>query len=376
MNENTTAAALFFALVSIGAMIKGDDVVGIGVGAIAAIVSAFFLKRSIMQAAIAEEDNQQRLEIQFQQLRHKLNGTGDVTGEEMVHAIDKGTDRLEEELQVIRDRLSGLENLEQLAQIVETNEEIKSTINSFVESSKERQAILKKLSDNTEASAKLSKVNVEKMSEVSEKLSSIDENSQKLNEVSETNKTTLQTSVKLLTAVGQMLKVPAFAKDLTQLNKSMETLLEKIDRLEKLDELDKLSTLEKLETLDKLESLEEIKATMNEVVNNISELTKVTEIISTQGQTTVDGLERVTESNHVVAENINQTTENISTLNISVEKATLELTAAIKIMQDDITKLTTKIDAFNGMMKAAIEQYSTLSEQDVKVLEKIAEKVQ
>ena len=45
-------------------------------------------------------------------------------------------------------------------------------------------------------------------------------------------------------------------------------------------------------------------------------------------------------------------------------------------MKEDIAKLTTKIDAYNGLMKTSLEQYSRLSEQDVKVLEKIAEKIQ
>ena len=63
-------------------------------------------------------------------------------------------------------------------------------------------------------------------------------------------------------------------------------------------------------------------------------------------------------------------------MTVSVDKASAEMVAAISEMQEDIVKLTTKIDAYNGLMKMALEQYSSLTDHDVRVLEKIAEKVQ
>ena len=177
MNENSTAGAVFFALVSIGALIKGDELIGIGVGAVCAVISAFFVKKSIMQAAMAQEENHQRLEIQFQQLRHKLGDSGG-SSEETIRAIDNSSDRLEEELQVIRDKLDGIENLRQL---VETSEEIKSSLNSLVETSKSTQEIFQKLTENSEAETKLSKIAVEKMSNFEEKFNALEENVKKLN---------------------------------------------------------------------------------------------------------------------------------------------------------------------------------------------------
>ena len=61
--ENSTSLALFFALVSIGAIIKGDEFIGIGVGAVFAIIAAFFLKQSILQEAVTEEDTDGKMEI-------------------------------------------------------------------------------------------------------------------------------------------------------------------------------------------------------------------------------------------------------------------------------------------------------------------------
>ena len=384
MNENTTAGALFFALLSIAALMKLDPLIemegaGLVLSVIFAVISAFFLKKSIMQAAIAQEENHQRLEIQFQQLRHKLGGDTD-SNEEVIRAIDNSSDRIEEELQVIRDKLTGLDSLTQIA---ESNEELKTIFNSFVEDSKNSQELFKKMVENSDAEAKLTKITVEKMSNYEEKLNSLEENSKKLTELTESSQTTVQTGLKLMQVIGQMLKAPAFAKDLTQLGKAMETLNEKmgkLDQLDKLETLEKLETrleiLDKLETLEKLNALEEMKASLVEVTEKLSDLQVLKDTVNDSGQSMTTSVDNLGEVNRNINEEIVKTTENLATLISSVKKSSTDITAAIKAMQDDISKLTTKIDAYNGLMKSALEQYSTLSEQDVKVLEKIAEKIQ
>ena len=203
MNENSTAGAVFFALMSIGALIKGDEIVGIGIGALCAIISAFFVKKSIMQAAMEQEENHQRLEIQFQQLRHKL-GDGGSSDEDTIRAITNGSDRLEEELQVIRDKL---DRLDYLLEIAESNKEIKTAISTLAESSQAVQEVLQKVAENSEAETKLLKVTVEKMSGFEEKFNTFEENSKKLNELTESSQTTVQTGLKLMQVIGQMLKL-------------------------------------------------------------------------------------------------------------------------------------------------------------------------
>lgn len=380
MNENTTAGSLFFALLSIAALMKFDSLLGTeGIGfafsLIFAIVSAFFLKKSIMQEAITQEENHQRIEIQFQQLRHKIGGdTG--SSEETIRAVDNCADRLETELQVIRDTLAALEPL---AQIAETNSEIKSTLTDLSVNVQDSQEILKKLKDNTESENKLSTLIVEKLTAFDEKMQSIDESAKKLNELTEAGQNTSQTGVKLLTAVGQMLKNPPFAKDITQLSKSMEELNEKIAKLEmldKLDSLDKLELLDKLKLLDKLNSLEEIKSTMNNADEKLINLQTMNDTFNESGKLFTTNIDNLCTVNKNITSEVKHTTENVYALTNEVEKTSESITTAIKSMQEDITKLTTKIDAYNGLMKTALEQYSTLSEQDVKVLERIAEKIQ
>lgn len=387
MNEDSMAGSLFFALLSIAVLFKLDEIteitgIGLGVGVICAIISAFFLKKSIMQAAIAEEENHQRLEIQFQQLRHKL-GDGDGSSEETVRAIVNGSNRIEEELQVIRDKLVFLESLTQIAESsAETKTAFQESLKSIDENIKSPQELIKTLANNSEAETKLVKITVEKMSAIEEKLSSLEEISKKLNETSESSQTTVQTGLKLLQVIGQMLKAPAFAKDLTQLGKTMETFNEKLDKLESLDKLealDKLETLEKLEKLDtlqQLEALEEIKTNMIEVSEKLSNLSKLSDAVSDSGQSMTTSVDQLSEVNRGINEETSRVSENVINLTSGVEKSSLSIIKAIKSMQEDISKLTTKIDAYNGLMKTSLEQYSTLTEQDVKVLEKIAEKIQ
>ena len=360
MNENSTAGAVFFALMSIGALIKGDELIGIGVGALCAIISAFFVKKSIMQSAMTQEENHQRLEIQFQQLRHKL-GDGGSSNDDTIRAISNSSDRLEEELQVIRDKL---DRLDPLIEIAESNAEIKTAMNTLAESSQSVQKVLQKLAENSEAEAKLLKVSVEKMSDFNEKFNALEENSKKLNELTETSQTTVQTGLKLMQVIGQMLKAPPFAKDLTQLSKSMDTLNEKMDKLDSLDNLEKLNLLD------------DIKISMIETSEKLSNLKEMKDYISESSSLVTTSVDNLSEVNKNISEEVSKTNENVTDLNGNVNKAALDVTAAIKSMKDDIIKLTTKIDAYNGLMKTALEQYSILSEQDVKVLEKIAEKIQ
>ena len=208
------------------------------------------------------------------------------------------------------------------------------------------------------------------MSALDEKLTHLEENSKKLIETTEAGQTTVQTGLKLLQVIGQMLKAPAFAKDLVQLSKSMETLNEKLNKLDKLEELDKLNTLQQLE------ALEEIKNTIIDVSEKLSGISALSDSISESGQSMTSSVEQLSEVNRGITEETVQVKENINTLASGVERSTGNVIAAIKSMREDIAKLTMKIDSYNGLMKTALEQYSTLSEQDVKVLEKIAEKIQ
>ena len=358
------AAALFFALLSVGALLKGDEVIGIGFGLLCAVMAAFFMKKSIMQADMSEEENHQRLEIQFQQLRQRLGDGGSTSSSMMQQAITTASDQIQEILHEIQSQLSVLENL---TQINESSGEVKTLIQTAIEESQAQHEVIKKSGEVGEQQLESLKSNLDKFAGIEEKLKTLTEQSSKLNELTESGQSTVQTGLKLLQVVGQMLKAPPFAKDITQLNETMNKLLTKFD------------------------SLEELKKTTAAISANVAGFAKINneiaESIKLNGQTAADGVSRLEESINAMSENSSKANETAAGMTVSVDKAaagmtvsvdkaSAEMVAAISEMQEDIVKLTTKIDAYNGLMKMALEQYSSLTDHDVRVLEKIAEKVQ
>ena len=113
-----------------------------------------------------------------------------------------------------------------------------------------------------------------------------------------------------------------------------------------------------------------------EVSEKLSNISKLSDAVFDSGQSMTTSVDQLSEVNRGINEETAKVSENVINLTSGVTKASFDVTAAIKSMQEDISKLTNKIDAYNGLMKTALEQYSTLSEQDVRVLEKIAEKIQ
>ena len=374
--ENSTAGALLFALISIGALIKGDELIGIGVGSICAIISAILLKQSIMQSASEQEENHQRIEIQFQQLRSRISDGGNSNQNQsmlaITHTMADSTEAIQESLRRMNDRLEFLENLSQLPQLIEMNDSTKAAMvtmsDSITANAKATQELLKKTSDNTEAQVKLIKVSVEKMSDLVEKITHIEDNSKKITELTESSQATVQTGLKLMQVIGQMLKSPPFAKDIAQLNTSMTTLAEKFAALDKMDKLDKLDLLENMSN--------NIETMSQNISEPLKELSNNNNAIAENMKSMSDSVEKVGEINKVISDEMLQINEQVTNVTTSVDKSTMNLVEMMNSIRDEISKLTMKIDAYNGLMKAALEQYSSLSEQDVKVLERIAEKVQ
>ena len=104
-SENGYAAALFFALMSLGALIKLEDVIGWACGAGLAILAAICLRTALIKSAQSDEENHQRIEIQFQQLRQKINEGYSATTHAM-NAITDTSETLQTDLQEIRSKLS------------------------------------------------------------------------------------------------------------------------------------------------------------------------------------------------------------------------------------------------------------------------------
>lgn len=213
-SENGYAGALFFALMSFGALLKLDDIGGWIVGAICALLAAVSLRRALVKTAQANEEDHQRMEIQFQQLRSKFGETSTASVEAMTSVSDTAQ-LLQENLQVIRVRLAELDNLTQLAK---SAEDIRLTIAGMDENSSALNAELEKILYAVQAQDKNAAPDAEVVNALAEEL-------KKLNAIEETNKANLQTVLKLLQLIGQMLKSPSYAKELDKINASIEKLI-------------------------------------------------------------------------------------------------------------------------------------------------------
>lgn len=193
-SENWYAGALVFALISVAAILKLDDFFAFAFGIFFALISAINLRKALLNSAQAAEEDHQRIEIQFQQLRSKVSETSSISVEAMT-SVNEVAQILQEDLQVIRIRLADLDNLTQLTK---TAEDIRLAIAN--------------INENYPAHE------LESINELANEL-------KKLNETEEINKTSLQTVLKLLQIIGQMIKSPAYVDDLDRINSSIEKLV-------------------------------------------------------------------------------------------------------------------------------------------------------
>ena len=210
-SENGFASAIFFALMSFGGLLKLDDAVGLAVGAVCALVAAISLRRALIKSAQAAEEDHQRIEIQFQQLRTKIIESAEVGAAEMT-SLNDAAQIIQGDLQIIRVRLAELDNL---IQISENAKAIRSTIAVLDENSSALNAGLEKI---------LVAIQANDSNSVAEEL-------KKIRAIDESNKVTLQTVMKLLQVVGQMLKNPSYSKDLEKISSLVELLAERVAEL-------------------------------------------------------------------------------------------------------------------------------------------------
>ena len=215
-SENGYAGALFFALLSLGAILKFDDVIGLFVGAAGALFAAVSLRRALVKSAQAVEEDHQRIEIQLQQLRRKVSETSSVNAAAM-SSVNDVAQIVQENLQVMRVRLGELDNLSDLSR---NTEGIRSTLASLEENSAAFNVTVEKFLSAVAAQEKTS----DSTALVVESFGALAEEVKLLNETSAANKHSLQTVLKLLQLVGQVLKNPAYAKNLDNISSTVETI--------------------------------------------------------------------------------------------------------------------------------------------------------
>ena len=156
-SENFYAGAMFFALVSLGALLKLNDLAGCLIGAGCALLAAISFRRALVKTAQAAEEDHQRMEIQFQQLRSKIIETSAATVEAMT-SVNKAAQTVQENIQEIRVRLAELDNLTRL---IENVEDIKANVVSLEENSSAQIVQLEKEFGSLRTIAETSQTNLQ-----------------------------------------------------------------------------------------------------------------------------------------------------------------------------------------------------------------------
>ena len=336
-SENGFAVTLFFSLIALGAILKIDDVAGLAIAAVSSMAAAAALRRAIINAAEAAEDDHQRIEIQFQQLRQKINEGYTATAEAM-NAVTETSESLQENLQGIRSRLASLDNLSALSETVSA---VGAALKSIEDSNASTEINVRRLGEKFSDVANAVEKNSETVNELSKNLSA---DFEKLQKVGEENKSAIQTEVKLLGVVGQLLKNPATIKNLETLQTSLD------------------------EVKEKLQIIEEIKNSFDAAQEKSAELVRLAGEIANQNNTVVEATSNLENATLNSAENFKEVGKTIVT-------GTENLTAMFDDVRKELSTLTKKLDAYNGLTRATLEQYSNLTEQDVRILEKISERM-
>ena len=260
-SENSYASALFFTIVSLGALLKIDDVTSYAIGAGAAILAAISLRNALIKSAQTAEENHQRMEVQFQQLRTKIIEAA-CASTIATNSLSDVTKLLQDNLKTIREQSTSLDSL---INLVKDAESITSLVASVEENSAALNVELEKISAAIQSQ--------EKFSDSAEL--------KKLIELEETNKANLQSVLKILAAVSQIMKVPAYTKSFEQINSALEKLAA---------QKNPSYTKELAEIRSAIANLDALKSSAVDANKNLSELVKLNGALSRSFTTTLDDL--------------------------------------------------------------------------------------
>ena len=304
-SENGYAGALFFALISLGAVLKVDNFTGIMIGAGGAILAAISLRYALNKSAQATEENHQRMEVQFQQLRTKIIETSSETSTAM-NSLGEVAQLLQDNLKIIRTQSKNLENL---ISLVKSFEEINLTLASLKENSSALNVEIEENFSalNIELEKDFSALNAElknfSIAIQSQEKFSDSEGLKKLIALEETNKANLQSVLKILNFVAQVMKAPAYGKSLEKINSTIEKLAA---------QKNPTYTEELTEIHSALENLGTLKISADDANKNLSELIGISGALSRSFTTTLDDLRldmvklaaRLEEINDLINKNI------------------------------------------------------------------------
>lgn len=316
--DGSAAMAVFFALLSIGLLLKLDDVMmSCGGAAVCAAFSALMTKRSILHSSGEFEDVYQRLEAQIHQLRSKLGGDQVKQLETQTRLLDK-----------ISSKIGDIDSGDHTNQL---SDELKAALEQLIEAQKALPSEIAKISARIDDQIDQSRSNAEtitkELSGVSEKFTELSAQNAQLVEKLEALNSVITTGVKLVQVMGQLMKNPPVAKDVTHLAETVD------------------GVNEKLMAVEKLEQLEQIHNTIIENGKSVDEV-------------------------------MNGVRENMMGMTFQFDKSLSGFGDMINGLTAEVEKLVERIDAYNGLTKATLEQYSMLTEQDVRILEDLTRKLE
>ena len=208
-SENAYAGALFFTLISLGALLKLNDVAGCLIGAGSALLAVISFRRALVKSAQAAEEDHQRMEIQFQQLRSKIMETSEANIKAMT-SVNDAAQLVQENMSVIRERLSELDNLSRLT---ENSEEIKTNVISLEENSSAQIVQLEKEFDRLRTVAETGKENLQAvlnlLQGIAQLINKIDSSADTINEH--------------VAVLGELKTIDTLRLDVARLNERLES---------------------------------------------------------------------------------------------------------------------------------------------------------
>ena len=220
-SENGYAGALFFALISLGAVLKIEDLVtGCAICAGGALLAAISLRRAFNRSAQAAEEDHQRMEIQFQQLRAKINETSAASIDAMSSLSDV-TQLLRDNLKIIREQSSTMEDL---ISLIKNAESVNSLVASLEENSFAQNAALEKIFDAIQSQE------IKNSESINSLIGSLEENSFSQNAALEKISIALQSNTdelkKLAALEHKAAQIPhtSYANDFEKINLAIEKL--------------------------------------------------------------------------------------------------------------------------------------------------------
>ncbi|MBR0060349.1 MAG: hypothetical protein IJP68_02615, partial [Selenomonadaceae bacterium] len=220
-SENGYAGALFFALISLGAVLKIEEMVtGCAICAGGALLAAISLRRALNRSAQAAEEDHQRMEIQFQQLRAKINETAAATIDAM-SSLSEVTQLLRDNLKIIREQSATMEDL---ISLIKNAESVNSLVASLEENSAAQNVALEKIFDAIQSQE------IKNAESINSLVAGLEENASALNAALENIFITIQNSndeLKKLAAIEQAAAQTtqnSYTKDLEKIHAALEKL--------------------------------------------------------------------------------------------------------------------------------------------------------